>query len=714
MSKASASEVLHKYQCSIDWKERTASMLKAAQRFGDTVSALSLEGDAITEELLKLQRLSVAAPSSGPVLPPTSGRSSPLPGATPSHEPESTSEETQTQPDNDLKLMEGSIMGLRQMVKSFVVLQRQMLQVLVENFDSSATASLDHSVSSVAELKKKFDKARQDYAETATRTQETFIKKAKNMDEATFTALTQELEHLNRVSESSCAGLDQELATLNAARQQKLMKFITSLTTSLHNFFQQGLGGISLITPQLETISRKMEDDERSSFESGVKEGWLMKRGGSSTWHKYFFTLRGGVLQYQRGSPDDMRSFNIMLCSVRARQGPGSTPLEFEIATPSKSKPIILHAETENERQQWVSAIQRAVSSTLSSQSVAEPKASMSPELRHSIGMHMAPSPDRKGSLGTGGGDVMSVLRRVPGNLVCADCDCKDPSWASISLGITLCLECSGVHRGMGTHVSKVRSATLDRWDPETIIFMQAVGNQKASLFFEVNGITMPRPQAKSDRDMREKFIHAKYVAKDFASKEYFLTPPSILSRRLMDQVREHNPVHKLLEMVLSGADPNWAEPETAVTPLMAAAQTNYLVCVEMLLSNGADITLQDTRGFTALHYAAMHNHLQMVSLLLRRKGIHPIYSAVNNDLQTPLALAEAANSLDVLALLKSYGQVVSGEDPSIADAVLFSFRSSPTSAAHQDDPKHTLDQIGDPPPASSPCLSLGAPLPLP
>ena len=53
----------------------------------------------------------------------------------------------------------------------------------------------------------------------------------------------------------------------------------------------------------------------------------------------------------------------------------------------------------------------------------------------------------------------------VPGNDKCADCGSKKPKWASINLGIMLCIECSGIHRSLGVHISKVRSVTLDDWD---------------------------------------------------------------------------------------------------------------------------------------------------------------------------------------------------------------------------------------------------------
>lgn len=50
----------------------------------------------------------------------------------------------------------------------------------------------------------------------------------------------------------------------------------------------------------------------------------------------------------------------------------------------------------------------------------------------------------------------LDVLRRVPGNDACADCGAADPDWASLNLGILLCIECSGVHRNMSVQISKV------------------------------------------------------------------------------------------------------------------------------------------------------------------------------------------------------------------------------------------------------------------
>jgi Arf-GAP with coiled-coil, ANK repeat and PH domain-containing protein len=52
----------------------------------------------------------------------------------------------------------------------------------------------------------------------------------------------------------------------------------------------------------------------------------------------------------------------------------------------------------------------------------------------------------------------IDVLRKVCGNDICADCGSPEPDWASLNLGVLLCIECSGVHRNLGVHISKVRS----------------------------------------------------------------------------------------------------------------------------------------------------------------------------------------------------------------------------------------------------------------
>ena len=72
-------------------------------------------------------------------------------------------------------------------------------------------------------------------------------------------------------------------------------------------------------------------------------------------------------------------------------------------------------------------------------------------------------------------------------NKTCADCRAPRPEWASINLGIFICIECSGVHRSFGSHISQVRSVKLDKWDEESLENIDKIGNIKANEYWEYN-----------------------------------------------------------------------------------------------------------------------------------------------------------------------------------------------------------------------------------
>lgn len=73
-----------------------------------------------------------------------------------------------------------------------------------------------------------------------------------------------------------------------------------------------------------------------------------------------------------------------------------------------------------------------------------------------------------------------------------------DPTWASLNLGALICIECSGIHRNLGTHLSRVRSLDLDDWPSELTKVLMAIGNHTANSIWEkcTQGRQKPTPEA--------------------------------------------------------------------------------------------------------------------------------------------------------------------------------------------------------------------------
>lgn len=94
----------------------------------------------------------------------------------------------------------------------------------------------------------------------------------------------------------------------------------------------------------------------------------------------------------------------------------------FEILNPAKRYPITLQAETEKERNEWVSAIQNAISASLNAQYLGQSVDVVCLGVSNSLVIIIRYQTKRT----TQSGDQqrpLAILQKVPGNTLCADCD---------------------------------------------------------------------------------------------------------------------------------------------------------------------------------------------------------------------------------------------------------------------------------------------------
>ncbi|ORY04907.1 ArfGap-domain-containing protein [Basidiobolus meristosporus CBS 931.73] len=252
---------------------------------------------------------------------------------------------------------------------------------------------------------------------------------------------------------------------------------------------------------------------------------------------------------------------------------------------------------------------------------------------------------------------LMEKIRQIPGNQKCADCRAPDPQWASINLGAVLCIECSGIHRSLGVHCSKVRSLNLDNWEPEVIEMMLKLGNDKVNCIFEAgvannDDSNLVPITYKSPRIDREKWIIAKYSTKRFVwskTPEGFLVD-SALDSALWNAVSEGD-LFEALKCLALGANVDWKnDMKNGTAPIHISVVKDDLVALEFLLQSSCNIDTVDGQGKTALHYAAELNNIKMVVYLLKRGAK---YAEKDCHDQTPLDIALAKAHVDIVTALR-------------------------------------------------------------
>uniref|UniRef100_A0A3Q2WGL1 Arf-GAP with coiled-coil, ANK repeat and PH domain-containing protein n=1 Tax=Haplochromis burtoni TaxID=8153 RepID=A0A3Q2WGL1_HAPBU len=341
-----------------------------------------------------------------------------------------------------------------------------------------------------------------------------------------------------------------QINVLQSKRRSEILKSMLSFMYAHLTFFHQGYDLFSELQPLMKQLGgqldqlvvdaakekRDMEqkhstiqqkdfsnDDTKLEYnvdtDNGIAmEGYLFKRASNAfkTWNRRWFTIQNNQLVYQKKFKDnptvvveDLRLCTVKHCEDIERR------FCFEVVSPTKS--CMMQADSEKLRQAWIKAVQNSIATAF------RDKGDDSEKL------------DRKSSTSTGsldsggepkerslkGESALQKVLAIPGNVCCCDCGQPEPRWASINLGITLCIQCSGIHRSLGVHFSKVRSLTLDTWEPELLKLMCELGNKVINQIYEARReeLGARKPQPGDPRHEVEAYIKAKYVDRRFVRR---------------------------------------------------------------------------------------------------------------------------------------------------------------------------------------------------